>query len=330
MYLPKDFIATSEGLVFAVVAEGLEAGKVLCFLRYYDTHQSHALKLAASAEQPAITAKRWQKQDTLAANQLLAERFPQYLHHSQRLDAACHAVDVTNIKRHFQPRQWVQTLMQTPPTDPVLQDCYVLLQLLEQQGIDLALLGITGSLLLNAQHSDSDIDLVVYDPVVFQQIRQLIPKQIAQHSWLQDLTANDWQEAYQRRACDLSFAEYYWHEGRKYNKFLVNSRKVDVSLLTKTDDFAAQHYKKLGHCVLRCQVTNADQAYHYPAVFDVIADTIIQVVCFTATYIGQAEVGEWIEVAGQLEEDAQGKCRLVVGTTREARGEYIKVLAAHA
>jgi len=33
-YYPKDFIETKQGLVFAVVEQGLEQGKVLCFLRY--------------------------------------------------------------------------------------------------------------------------------------------------------------------------------------------------------------------------------------------------------------------------------------------------------
>ena len=32
-YLPRDFVETAEGLLFAVVAHGLEAGRVLCFLR---------------------------------------------------------------------------------------------------------------------------------------------------------------------------------------------------------------------------------------------------------------------------------------------------------
>lgn len=33
-YLAKDFIQTKEGLIFAVVAQEIEQGKVLCFLRY--------------------------------------------------------------------------------------------------------------------------------------------------------------------------------------------------------------------------------------------------------------------------------------------------------
>jgi len=34
MFFAKDFIETAEGLIFAVVEQGLEGGKALCFLRY--------------------------------------------------------------------------------------------------------------------------------------------------------------------------------------------------------------------------------------------------------------------------------------------------------
>jgi hypothetical protein len=37
-------------------------------------------------------------------------------------------------------------------------------------------------------------------------------------------------------------------------------------------------------------------------------------------------VGETIEIAGMLEEDEHGNQRIVVGSSREAQGEYIKVI----
>ena len=54
IFLPKDFIETTEGLLFAVVASGLEAGKVRCFLRYVRSENG-----------------RWRKVQTAEANDLL-------------------------------------------------------------------------------------------------------------------------------------------------------------------------------------------------------------------------------------------------------------------
>ena len=49
-------------------------------------------------------------------------------------------------------------------------------------------------------------------------------------------------------------------------------------------------------------------------------------VSFTATYIGQAKTGELIEARGKIEQNQHGVIRLVVGSSREAKDEYIKVL----
>jgi predicted nucleotidyltransferase len=63
MFNAKDFIETAEGLIFAVVEEGLEQGRVLCFLRY------------------ARHASGWKKYSTGQANSLLKSTFPEYLYY---------------------------------------------------------------------------------------------------------------------------------------------------------------------------------------------------------------------------------------------------------
>ena len=73
---------------------------------------------------------------------------------------------------------------------------------------------------------------------------------------------------------------------------------------------------------------DAQHAFDYPAKFLIAQGKISEVVCYTATYTGQAEQGEMIEVSGQLEVSSNGLQRILVGSTREAQGEYIKVLVA--
>jgi predicted nucleotidyltransferase len=77
---------------------------------------------------------------------------------------------------------------------------------------------------------------------------------------------------------------------------------------------------------LCCRVIDASGAFTYPAEYKVDDEKIDAVVSFTATYVGQAWEGELIEAAGILEQSELGGFRLVVGGSREAYGEYIKVL----
>jgi predicted nucleotidyltransferase len=142
---------------------------------------------------------------------------------------------------------------------------------------------------------------------------------------LHTLSDEDWQASYQRRDCELSFADYVWHEQRKFNKALINGRKFDVSL-SDASRLPATRYQKCGAITLQCRVIDDGYAFDYPAEFTIDHEHIRTVVCFTATYTGQAISGELIEVSGVVEQNAQGDKRIVVGSSREAHGEYIKVI----
>lgn len=307
-FFAKDFIETAEGLIFAVVAPGTEQGKVLCFLRY------------------ALVNDHWQKQSTESANALLKQQYPNYLHYSTVLDVELHAVAVADIQKHHQPQQRLQTLLQANSADAVEQDLQTLCRLLGEQGLDLNKLGITGSVLVGLQNPGSDLDLVCYGRDVFQQCRAIVHELVLSNQ-LHNLTEQDWQESYLRRSCALSYQEYVWHEQRKFNKGIVNSRKFDLNFI---DASAQPHtpvlYQKQGVVKLQCRVVDDSRGFDYPAEFVVDASDIDVIVSFTATYTGQAFNGELIDVAGQLEISELGQKRIVVGVTREASGEYIKVV----
>lgn len=305
----KDFIQTKEGLVFAVVEQGLENGKVLCFLRY---------KLAGDG---------WQKLATAEANQFLQQNYPQYLFFSTVKSAHLHAVSVADISIHHQPVLRLQQILAKPNPDIIEQDLIALCQLLRTEGMQLYDLGITGSLLIGAQKAGSDIDLLVYDRKLFDQLRQLIKKMLAVGK-LQQLDKSAWLDSYQRRQGDLSYAEYVWHEQRKYNKALINSRKFDLSLNVLTKELSNISYQKKGMVIIQAGVIDEQHAFDYPAKLIIDHQNIAEVVCYTATYTGQAEQGETIEVAGQLEISSTGKTRILVGSSREAEGEYIKVVSS--
>ncbi|MGB4499156.1 MAG: hypothetical protein WBI40_10715 [Methylococcaceae bacterium] len=308
IFLPKDFIETVEGLIFAVVVEGLENGKVRCFLRY--AHNENG---------------QWRKVQTDEANALLAEKHSDYLFHSAEFDADLHAVSIEKTTKYHQPKKRLKQLLENISHDEIEKDCVNLCRLFEQANVDLNQFGITGSLLIGQQKPSSDIDLVCYDLAIFHKCRNAV-QNLIQQKLLDNLNEKDWQESYERRDCDLNFEEYVWHEVRKGNKGLINGRKFDLSLveINKTDKTI---YKKLDAIKIKTNVIDDSRAFCYPAEFKIAHSKIQSVVCFTATYVGQAQNNETVEISGQLEQDEFGNQRIVVGSSREARGEYIKVLS---
>ena len=307
MYQVKDFVETAQGLLFAVVDSVTESGRVLVYLRY----QRHGLY--------------WQKLSTEQAYQYLQSQQPDYLWHSTRLDADLQAVPQADIVRHYRPRAGLASLLAQPPMDNIIVDLQHLCSLLQQKGISMDSLGITGSCLLGLQQNSSDLDLVCYERRVFQALRQAVEQLIIENH-CHALNDSDWLDAYQRRGCqDLTLDDYIWHERRKFNKAMIHQRKFDISLVTPPTD-PGRYFSKLGRVKLQAHVTDASAAFDYPARFSIDHPDIRDIVCFTATYNGQAQTGELIVAAGQLEADATGRQRLVIGSNREALGEYLRVL----
>lgn len=307
MYQAKDFIETAEGLVFAVVEAGLEQQTIRCFLRYI-----------------AING-HWQKVASDEANRYLSQHYPQYLFYSAQLDARLHGVEHNAVIKQYSPRSGLARLLRQPAEDAVIADLQALCQLFAEYGIDSQELGITGSCLIGMQNHNSDLDLVLYQRDSFQQIRAVVQYLIADNH-CQALDDQDWLASYQRRGCDLSLDDYIWHEQRKYNKALFRQRKFDLSLVSVGLEQSSFH--KLGTIQLAAKVVDDQFGFDYPARFMLDHPSISSVVSFTATYSGQAQTGEFIQIAGQLEQDHKGEQRIVVGSNREALGEYIKVIHA--
>ena len=290
-----------------MVDHTIEHGKALCFLRYIKD------------------GRGWEKVATEAANAYLKQHHPSYLHYSPTLDAHLHAVALSRIVKHHRPKQRLQQLMQANRHDAVERDLFRLCQLLQQGGLDLTHTGITGSILIGVQQQSSDIDLVCYGRAVFHQCRA-ITRDLIEQERLQDLNELDWQASYQRRSCELSYADYVWHERRKWNKAVINGRKFDLNFIDDTAPSDAAIYQKCGAITLQCKIVDDTRAFDYPAEFKTDHEQFETIVSFTATYTGQAVKGETVEVSGIVEQTQQGVKRIVVGSNREAYGEYIKVI----
>lgn len=308
-FLPKDFIETEEGLIFAIVSYHPHEHKVGCFLRYVNDQNG------------------WHKVDTEQANRLLERHHPEYLYYSNQFDATFHAVPVDRIICHHRPEERLQILMHQPAEDPLQQKLHKLITILQRYQVDIDAMGLTGSMLINQQKSTSDIDLVIYGRDAFHQCRQAIQTAIADNQ-LQKLDKTQMQENYQRRDSELDFASFSWHEYRKYNKAMIDGSKFDIGMVCLIDelDIEHRHFLKQGIKTIQCRVTDDSRAFDFPARYQVDNAVTPEVISFTHTYVGQVVKGEFIEVCGALECDASGTCRIVVGSSREARGEYIKVV----
>lgn len=308
-YLPKDFVQTKDGLMFAVVSYHPHQQKVGSFLRY------------------ASSGDAWQKVDTAQANRLLSRHHPQYLFKSKQFDAEFHAVNMSDVVKHHRPEQRLKALLAAKPQDEIEQKLHKLITILVQFGVNCDFLGLTGSMLIGQQKKGSDIDLVVYGRQAFHQTRDAV-KQAVASGLFDELDLSLMKDNFNRRGGDLNFDDFAWHESRKFNKAAIDGTKFDIGMVCLPDELEHDHhhYIKQGVSTVKAVVLDDHRAFDFPARYLIDNEMTPEVVSFTHTYVGQAIAGETIEVSGAIECDsASGQRRLVVGSTREAIGEYIKV-----
>jgi hypothetical protein len=313
-YRARDFVETGEGYLFAVVDNGTEPGpgageeRVPAYLRY--VRDSGA----------------WRKVSTLEAQDVLGSAHPEYLFHSDLRDIDLHGVPPSRIRRHHQPRLRAVAISRSSSPDPIERKAARALDLFLGNGIRLAVLGVTGSLLVGAHSGRSDIDLVVYDRDAFHRAREVV-RALTGSGEIHPFGGTFWSDAFARRSASLSFGEYVWHERRKHNKFVVDGTKVDMSMVIPGARDTTR-WRKVRMAEIQAEVVEDRAAFDYPARFSVDHREIPQVVSYTNTYTGQARTGEAIHARGWIEQSERGTVRLLVGTSREATGEFIKVIPA--
>lgn len=190
-------------------------------------------------------------------------------------------------------------------------------------------LGISGSGLIKCYRDDSDIDFVVYGTKNFNMARDAIKRAILNNRIVKNLNSEQWKELYAKRIFgnELTYDEFLWHENRKFNKGTINNRKFDLLL---SDDVKINlNFKKIKEIRKTGKVIKSSP-FSYPAYYEIInRKEISKILCWTHTYIGQAFEGENIAVSGMLEEINNGtgyEKFIIVGTSRKAIGEYIKVI----
>ncbi|VVB93093.1 Uncharacterised protein [uncultured archaeon] len=194
-----------------------------------------------------------------------------------------------------------------------------------KKGVAPEKMGVTGSLLAGLQNSSSDIDFIVYGKSWFK-ARDIIADAKKVKSCITEISDEMWKEIYNKRRPEISFEEFLIHELRKGNRGMVDGTYFDLLYVRDWEDIApCIRGTDVGFKTIEARVTNADFSFDSPAIYKIDHPEISYVLSYTHTYAGQALPGEVIEARGMVEVVGDMK-RLVVGTSREPRGEWIRSL----
>lgn len=187
--------------------------------------------------------------------------------------------------------------------------------------------GVTGSILCGLDGENSDIDGVVYGPA-FSYARKQLARGFKRGT-IEELSESLWKTVYKKRNPDTSYEEFILHEKRKLNRGQIDGTYFDLLYTRSYQDlpgFSMEKGTVLGRHLLEATVTDDQFAFDSPAIYEIDHPVISRVLSFTHTYTGQVFNGERLQAQGIVEQHGKEKW-LIVGTTREAKGEFIRSLS---
>ncbi|MDV2481401.1 DNA polymerase subunit beta [Methanoculleus sp. Wushi-C6] len=293
----RDFVEDREGCLYAV-SNYDNTDRIGCILRYVPE---------TDGERTSLSGRRYHKYDFAESFAWVRDHKPEYLD-------SVHRVPCCDVVRVYKPEEEVGRV--------AARNARVR-RLLAHFNLPKGSFGCTGSLLCGLENASSDIDLVVYGDAWFAAQRQL--RQLVGAGVIPGMSTAMWRKVYDKRVPEISFDAFVLHEQRKWNRGEFEGTYFDL-LYTRSyanlDAVPAGKGTVLGRATIEATVTDASLSFDSPAVYGVDHDEISRVLSFTHTYSGQALAGEVIEAKGVVEEHGDERW-LIVGTTREAKGEYI-------
>ena len=293
----RDFIEDKDGCIYAVSAyDNNEA--VGCILRYVPDE---------NGARQSPEGIRYTKYDFEEAFDYIRENKPEYLD-------TVHRVPLRDIKKVHKPEEKIGSICQRDKRVDKLVSLF---------DVPPGNAGCTGSLLVGLENETSDIDMVVYGYHWFAAQKNLM--NAVERGGMKPLSEELWQKVYNKRVPEIDYETFVLHEKRKWNRGEIDGTYFDLLYTRNYGDLDLVNVSKgkvLGKKTIEAEVTNSSLIFDSPAIYSVDHDEISKVLSFTHTYSGQAVEGEIIEACGYVEDHGNEKW-LVIGSTREAKGEYI-------
>jgi predicted nucleotidyltransferase len=299
MYRLRDFIITDDDWIFAVADYCHDEG-IRSVLRYIPDPQGER-----------GIHKKYRKFDFDDAFRFMKSCRPEWV-------KDVHIVPRERIKQKLAPEKRLPFIAKENKRVKTIAETL-------RKGVPLEKMGVTGSFLAGLQNESSDIDFIVYGFSWFT-ARDIVAETKKEKKVITEISDEMWHYIYRKRRPELSFDEFLVHELRKGNRGMVDGIYFDLLYVRDWEDIEpCLRGVDIGTETIEATVINADFSFDSPAIYKVDHPEISYVLSYTHTYAGQALAGEVIEARGMVEVAGNMK-RLVVGTTREPKGEWLRSL----
>jgi predicted nucleotidyltransferase len=338
----RDYIETVEGLLFCVAGYLHPPDKYTAYLKYSPVPQGKWRRGEVAYRRELDYYHALQVGETLV---YLQREYPHYVHRCPVRDMTFSFVPHAYVKRYYRPEERLKEILAAPQDSLEEEVADLVHHLGSRSGVPTDALGVTGSLLVRIHDpAFSDIDLVVYGLENVRRVKEMMEARTAPpFSRLDEEYLADWRrliaEQFSLSAEEARHVERrHWNVGcfgAKRRFFSLHPTRSDAEI---SESYGDHFYRDLGMAHLRATIADASGSLFLPARYtveqvEVIAGAGVQgaigeIISHEGIFCHIAQAGQRVEAYGKLERIDGGPAhRLVVGTTRNAGPEYIKLVA---
>jgi predicted nucleotidyltransferase len=346
----RDFLESSEGLIFCVIGNIHPAERVVAYLKYIPYYSSSIrTKWSRSGVIYGRILPHYSAMGVKETMSYLRDHYPEYIVFDKYRSIELIEVPRYKIKTHFKPEERLQELLSSPQDDLEKLALKLVEELSDITHINLGNFGITGSLLLKIHNLQySDIDVIIYGEhnswVIRDALRELLhgekgsrfslPKGKILEEWSRDIISH---HPLSLREAMILYSKYKWNRAiYRGRQFSIHPVKLESEVKERWED---KIHRPLGLVRVKGRVIDNKDAIFMPAIYVVNNVRVLEgisppgqisrIVSYEGLYIDLAEPGDEIVAYGKLEEvedlrHGEIYYQVTIGTFEATGRDYIK------
>ncbi|MFX1311033.1 MAG: hypothetical protein ACFFHD_00255 [Promethearchaeota archaeon] len=319
MDIPKgiegDYIETKkDNLFFDIKGIYHPNDRKICFLRFYPHPEGKRIK----------NDIKYKKVYNLHDRYLILKKlYPEYLFFSKNLDMEIQSVPNNDILKIYTPRNCFETLFEKKNLSTIEKYSKDLCELFINKGkISKESIGITGSIMVGLNKSESDIDLIIYGTEISIQFQEKLKQLFETSKNLRKYTMEEYKSHFTWRAggSTISFDDFIKSEKRKLHQGKFNEVDFFIRYIKNPKDWGGNfydfQYTNCGRIKVKALVVDSRDSLFTPCSYKVNIEKILkkdlipndikpkdmlEVNSFRGRFCEQAKEGETVIVQGKLE-----------------------------
>jgi len=316
----RDAIITKEGIIFRVYGYTHPMNGYVCDPEYapkdvYQSTQTRALR--QGPDQTQVYYKFYADEGL----RFIHQNYPRYMVLYRPLGKRLVGVKKEDIDKVREPQGRFQELIQNPPGDELVSEMQALDDILRARtNLKTSDFGVFGSLLHGFYDPRySDLDFIVYGRTQLKRLQQLLEQSNEENG---SRLANEFSDENSIKDKAWQFKnytpkEYVWHQKRKliYTLFRGKTRtlKAEFEPVKRWEEIQnaynpKQRISRKGWIKARARITDDKDASFMPSIYEIEplegigVRNVHRILSYVEEFRLQAEIGEIVDVEGNLEE----------------------------